>query len=186
MENYKPKNNRKSIRLQSYDYSSPGHYFVTICTINREMLFGSVKNGQMFLNSLGKIAHKYWLRMPINYEYSRLHAFVVMSNHVHGIIQISQKPNPSVGAIHELPLRMGKMDQETYRKRRRKMYLSKIIGWYKMNVSREINSSLRFAGNSCWQRNYHEHIIRDQESLNKITEYIEMNPGLWEKDKYFQ
>ena len=65
------------------------------------------------------------------------------------------------------------------------MYLPKIIGWYKMNVSREINSRFEITGNSCWQRNYYEHIIRDQESLNNITEYIEMNPQLWKKDKYY-
>ena len=108
-----------------------------------------------------------------------------MPNHVHGIVQITQKHKPTVGAIHELPLRLGIIDQESYRRERRQMYLSKIIGWYKMNVSREINSRLGLSGNRYWQRNYHEHIIRDQVSLNKITQYIEMNPQLWEKDKYF-
>jgi REP element-mobilizing transposase RayT len=185
MGTYKPKNNRKSIRLQCYDYSSPGYYFVTICTINRESIFGEIDDGRMVLNEFGKIANKYWLRMPINYDYIRIQAYVVMPNHVHGIIQITKKHNPSVGAIHELPLRMGYMDQETYRKKRRLMYLPKIIGWYKMNVSSEINSKTVSLGKNCWQRNYHEHIIRDQRSLNKITEYIEKNPQLWEKDKYF-
>jgi REP element-mobilizing transposase RayT len=186
MENYMPKNNRKSIRLQSYDYSSPGYYFVTICTINREPIFGRIENGEMVLNDFGNIANKYWLRMPINYDYIRINAYVVMPNHVHGIIQVTKKYNPTAGAIHELPLRLGLMDQETYRKRRRQMYLSKIVGWYKMNVSRDINQKRDAHCGSCWHRNYFEHIIRDQESLNKITEYINKNPELWKLDTYFR
>ena len=185
MEKYQPKNNRKSIRLQSYDYSNPGYYFVTICTKDREAIFGKIVNGVMVKNKLGNIAYKYWLRMPIQYDYVRIPAFVIMPNHVHGIIQITQKHNPTVGAIYELPLRLGIIDQETYRKERRQMYLSKIVGWYKMNVSKEINNRFGLNGSSCWQRNYYEHIIRNQKSLNKITEYIEKNPQLWEKDKYF-
>ncbi|WP_020404675.1 transposase [Gracilimonas tropica] len=185
MKDYKPKNNRKSIRLQSYDYSNPGYYFVTICTKDREAIFGNIENGMMAKNELGNVAYKYWLRMPIQYDYVRIPAFVIMPNHVHGIIEVTQKHTPTVGAIHELPLRLGIIDHETYRKERRQMYLSKIVGWYKMNVSKEINNRFGLNGSSCWQRNYYEHIIRNQKSLNKITEYIEKNPQLWEKDKYF-
>ena len=178
------KRNRKSIRLQSYDYSRPGYYFITICANKREPIFGRIEEGVMVLNELGRIANKYWLRMPIKYDGIRIPAYVVMPNHVHGIVQIISRYGQPVEAIHELPLLP--TNSENYRKRRRQMYLSKIIGWYKMNVSRKINQMNNLKGSNCWQRNYYEHIIRNQESLNKITEYINLNPETWERDTYFQ
>ena len=180
------KHSRKSLRLQSYNYSAPGYYFITICTKNRECVFGEINNGISVLNKQGKIAEKFWLKMPHTYQGIRIPTFVVMPNHVHSVIHIVKNPNSTVGAIHELPLWLRNMSQEEFRKNRRQMYLSKIIGWYKMNVSRDINKSLDRSEESCWQRNYYEHIIRNQGSLNRITEYININPQLWERDRYFQ
>ena len=90
--------NRQSIRLQDHDYSSPGEYFITICTQNRECLFGDVVNGKMVLNECGKIAEKFWYQIPDRYKNVVLDAIVVMPNHIHGIIGIEYHP---VGAIHE-------------------------------------------------------------------------------------
>ncbi|PWN06866.1 transposase [Rhodohalobacter mucosus] len=199
---------RRSIRLQGYDYSNPGEYFVTICTQNRECVFGDVVKHKMALNEIGDIARYYWYRIPERYDDVVIDAFVVMPNHVHGIIGIEYNPvrdahsaginkpdgaNQSVGAIHELPLpEMPQRDNmsppgvatdfETYRKQRRQMLLSKIIGWYKMNVAKRANMLLHNSGNRFWQRNYYEHIIRDEQSLNRIREYIVSNPERWDDD----
>ena len=181
--------NRRSIRLKGYDYSSPGEYFITICTQNRECLFGHVVNGEMVLNEIGEIARNFWHRISDRYDDVILDAFVVMPNHVHGIIGIEYNSetnntgdNHSVGAIHELPLPNGETDFEIYRKQRRQMLLSKIIGWYKMNVAKRVNILLDNSGNRFWQRNYYEHIIRDDRSLDRIRDYIINNPMQWEED----
>jgi len=92
---------RRSIRLQGYDYSSPGAYFVTMCTHNRECLFGEIANGKMRLNELGKIASQCWLAIPDHFPHARLGAFVIMPNHVHGIIWIVDN---IVGAKNFSPL----------------------------------------------------------------------------------
>mgnify|MGYP006293577631 CR=1 FL=1 len=188
---------RRSIRLRGYDYSSPGEFFVTICTRNRECLFGNVVHGEMVLNEIGEIARDFWQRIPDRYDDVVLDEFVVMPNHVHGIIGIEFNPDHSphsagvihpvgsthpVGAIHELPLQDGETDFETYRKQRRQMLLSKIIGWYKMNVAKHANILLDNTGNRFWQRNYYEHIIRNDKSLNRIRDYIINNPAQWEED----
>ena len=171
--------NRRSIRLQNYDYSSPGEYFITICTNNRECLFGDVVSGKMVLNECGKIADEYWTQIPHKYKNVFLDAFVVMPNHIHGIIGVESHP---VGAIHELPLQDGNSDPETYRKQRRQMLLSKIIGWYKMNVAKQANILLNNTDNRFWQRNYFEHIIRNEKSFQRIQDYIINNPAQWEDD----
>ncbi|MCC5941738.1 MAG: transposase [Balneolaceae bacterium] len=177
--------NRRSIRLKGYDYSSPGEYFITICIQNRECLFGDILNGEMVLNEIGDIAQDFWYRIPERYDDVITDAFVVMPNHIHGIIGIEYNPDHvphPVGAIHELPLRDGETNYEAYRKQRRQMLLSKIIGWYKMNVAKRANILLENTGNRFWQRNYYEHIIRNERSLNRIRDYIINNPIQWVED----
>lgn len=176
--------NRRSIRLQGYDYSQPGAYFITLCTQNRQCLFGNVIDGKMILNDYGQIAHQCWLEIPHHYPNVELDEFIVMPNHVHGIIIIHdidvaiESPNDksynNVGAIHELPLQ--------YQKQRCLMTLPKIIGRFKMNSAKQINQLRQTMGLSVWQRNYYEHIIRNDESLHKIREYIHNNPLKWELD----
>ena len=185
MNNRNHHKNRRSIRLRDFDYSSPGEYFVTICTHQRECLFGDVVGGEMVLNEIGEIAAKYWYQIPGRYENVVIDAFVVMPNHVHGIIGIEFNPDRDkqpVGAIHELPLQVGDTDFETFRKQRRQMLLSKIIGWYKMNVSKQVNILLNNTGNPFWQRNYYEHIIRNEKSYLRIQNYIINNPSKWGDD----
>lgn len=175
-------NNRRSIRLRDFDYSSPGEYFITICTQNRKCLFGKIIDGEMESNEIGIIARKFWQQIPDRYENVNLDAFVVMPNHIHGIIGIeySLESRPA-GVIHELPLQID--DRENYRKSRRKMYLPKIIGWYKMNVSKQSNIILDNTGDRFWQRNYYEHIIRNEKSLHQIRDYILNNPASWKEDQ---
>ena len=151
MNHKKKQKPRRSIRLQSYDYSSPGEYFVTICIQNRRCLFGDVVDGEMRLNRLGRIAWGTWFQIPDRFENVTLDAFLVIPNHVHGIIRIESNP---VAAIHELQQRddynvdLYKVwNHESYRKRRRKMLLPKIMGWYKMNVSKQVNIIIKKTGN---------------------------------------
>ena len=182
--NITSKNSRQSVRLRSYNYSSPGFYFVTICTKHGECLFGDIQNGKMVLNEFGIVAQSYW--QTINYRYPIAHtdSLVVMPNHIHGIIEILHH-NPPVGAIHELPLRVTN-NPEAYRKHRRKMLLPKIVGWYKMNVSKQINLLRQTSGLQLWQRNYYDHIIRNERSLFQIREYINLNPELWSRDRFYR
>jgi putative transposase len=169
--------NRRSIRLQGYDYSQAGAYYITMCTQNRECLFGNVVDGQMQLNEAGGIVLSVWGGLRQFYQGVELDAFVVMPNHVHGIIVI----RPPVGAIHELPL-PSKSFVSARIASRRGMLLSKIIGRFKMVTAKEINGLRQSVGSALWQRNYYEHIVRDDESLNRIRQYIADNPAPWELD----
>ena len=163
---------RKSIRLSGYDYSHYGWYFVTICTKNREVLFGEVRNAQIIENQYGKIVRKFWLQIPQRFPLTTTDEFVIMPNHIHGIVVIHD--GNTVGAIHELPL------QE--RNARRNMLLPKIIGWLKMNSAKQINILRQSTNEPVWQRNYYERIIRDDRELAYIQQYVRNNPMNWGRD----
>ncbi|MCX7725624.1 MAG: hypothetical protein N2053_02115, partial [Chitinispirillaceae bacterium] len=163
---------RKTIRLNDYDYSRAGYYFITICTHNRECLFGEIQNVEMKLNDFGTITKKCWQDIPLHYPNVTLDEFIIMPNHIHGVIIINE--NDIVGAIHELPL------QDI--KQRRLMTLPKIIGHFKMNVGKHINQLRNTPGIPVWQRNYYEHIIRNEKSLFLIRKYIRENPIIWGND----
>ncbi|MEQ9090551.1 MAG: transposase [Balneola sp.] len=173
---------RQSMRLQGYDYSRPGFYFITICAQNMEHIFGDIIGGKMQLNECGEIAWHYWNTIENRYPNTHVDEFIIMPNHVHGIIEIVNE-NPFVGAIHESPLRT-EINTELYRKNRRKMLIPKIIGWYKMNTAKQINQVRQTPGQKSWQRNYYDHIIRNEESLFHIREYIKHNPENWNKDRF--
>ncbi|MDD4203125.1 MAG: hypothetical protein PHQ52_06630 [Candidatus Omnitrophica bacterium] len=162
--------NRRSIRVKEFDYSQEGLYAVTICTQNKHHIFGEIDNGEMILNKYGKIAKKHWTSIPNRYPNVKLDKYIIMPNHVHLIVEIK----PLVGAIHELPLPQ----------KRRNMLLPKLIGYYKMNSSKQINQIKKTPGYRLWQRNYYEHIIRNEKDLSYIRYYIDNNPSNWEKDHY--
>jgi len=174
--------NRRSIRLKGYDYSQVGLYFVTICTENRQHLFGEILNRKMGLNEYGQIVHAVWNELPQHYKNIRLHEFVVMPNHIHGVVQICNmrpvgaglKPAPTynqmatVGAgFKPAPTNHG---------------LSEIIRALKTFSARKINEMRNTRGKKLWQRNYHEHIIRNNHSHEYIANYIINNPKTWEND----
>jgi REP element-mobilizing transposase RayT len=171
MKNNPPYHNRKSNRLPDYDYSKSGAYFITICVAFNKCLLGNIVEGRMVLNEFCKIAQDYLNGIPEKYTQAKIHEHVVMPNHIHAIIVIK-----NVMAIHESPL---PIDQ------RRKMLMSKIIGWYKMNTAKHINIAMQTQGQSFWQRNYHDHIIRNQTSYQTIADYIKSNPVNWKKDRFF-
>ena len=167
---------RRSIRLPEYDYSQSGAYFITIVAHGKQMLFGEVVMGEMHLNQYGKIIEDVWNALPSRYPEIELGPFVIMPNHIHGIIEIHE-----VGAIHELPL-----PSTNEWKQRRKMRIPLVVGYLKMNSAKSINLLRQTPGQPVWQRNYYEHIIRDEQDLQMISDYILANPASWESDKYRQ
>ena len=168
---------RKTLRLPSYDYSQQGGYFITMVTHGRYLLFEDA--------SLKECVSQTWTELPTRFPQVSLDTFVVMPNHLHGIIIINSgtaADGLSVGAIHELPLHKPS-PPSTRRAERRRMLLPKVIGYFKMNSAKRINYLRNSPGTPVWHRNYHEHVIRSEAELTDIREYIQNNPLQWELDK---
>ncbi|MBN1398477.1 MAG: transposase [Bacteroidetes bacterium] len=156
--------NRKSIRLKDYDYSHAGEYFITICTYDRECIFGDVIRGEMRLSQLGEVVRDTWYDLPNHNRGIELDAFVVMPNHIHGIIIIN---DITVGAGLE-PAPTGKRHG-----------LTEIIRQLKTFSALCINKKRNTVGYPVWQRNYYERIIRNDRELNIFRDYIENNVIQW-------
>lgn len=147
---------RKQNRKRDFDYSSSNLYFVTICVEGRECCFGDVHAMEMQLNAYGEIIANQWFWLSKNFSYIKVHAFVVMPNHVHGIIEIDRQLADDGATIKSL---------------------SEIIGAFKMTSSKQIHL-LGFQDFS-WQRSFHDHIIKDEKTYHAISKYIELNPKKW-------
>ena len=161
MPKYDPDiHHRRSIRLTHYDYAQAGCYFVTLCAVNRECVFGEILAGEMHLNELGVLVQHEWLQTPVLRPNVSLGEWVVMPNHFHGIVQIDEER----GCIQYAPT--VKSPSQT---------LGAIIRGFKAAVTRQAHRPV-------WQRNYWEHIIRHQQSYDEITTYIANNPAQWEMD----
>ncbi len=172
--------NRRSIRLKGYDYSQPGAYFVTIVTQDRACLFGAVVDGAMRLNAFGEIVTWTWYDLPNHAPNVALDAFVVMPNHVHGIVVITDLPTITAGAGSEPVPTDRNIAAVTAAAMAVKRYaLPEIIRQFKTFSARRINQHRGTPGAPVWQRNYYEHIIRNEESLNRIRQYIADNPQCW-------
>ena len=179
---YNPaKHHRLSIRLRGWDYASPGSYFVTLCIEDRERplrgqitrLFGDIVDGKMRLNEFGRIVADTWDDLPNHFPSIVLDAFVVMPNHMHGIIVLTNG-STDVGAATVgagLPRPYGT-----------KPALGNVIAYLKYQSAKHINSSRRTPGMPVWQRNYHEHIIWNDDELTRIRKYIADNPRKWKSD----
>ncbi len=170
------RHHRQSIRLPDYDYSQPGAYFITIVTRGRECLFGEISGGKMHLSDAGWIVWDVWNSLPARYPQITIGTAMVMPNHFHGVIIIP------VRAIHELPLQEIPLRGNT-RLQRRRMTLPLVVGYFKMNTAKRINEILGSQGIPVWQRNYYEHIIRDDEEHKRIHLYIESNIDNWINDE---
>jgi len=169
----------KTARLSKWDYSSPGYYFITICTFYRENFFGYVKNNNIIMSTIGKIIKQHWQNLPKFYSNIKLDEYVIMPNHFHGIVNI-------VETIHELSLQNNiniNNNQQLLRINRRKMLLPKMIGRFKMQTSKEINKLRDMSGRSIWQSRYYDRIVRNDIELNAIRQYIKNNPKNWETDR---
>ena len=166
---------RRSIRLKGYDYSSPGAYFITICTHRQRCLFGNIVEGSMQLNRMGRIAHACWKAIPDHFPHASLDAFVVMPNHVHGIVSITSLL--SVGAKNFSPPQSAQQPRGTSKT------IGSIIRGFKIGVTKwtRQNTSIH----TVWQRNYWEHIVRSEPELNGLREYIHNNPARWSLDRLY-
>jgi len=176
----KNKYNRRSIRLKNYDYSSPGAYFITICTHNRQCLFGEIVNGEMTLNEFGEIVRDEWFcSVHIRNEIELFeNEFIVMPNHIHGVLWIID----NVGATGRSPLQQQQLKQPHGPL---KKSLSSFVAGFKSTFTKQINKIRQTPGIPVWQRNYYEHIIRNDDELNKIPEYIINNPLTWKTDENY-
>ncbi len=174
--------NRRSIRLKGYDYSQVGAYFLTVCAQDRACLFGDVVNGEMRLNECGNIVACTWHDLVNHVSGIALDAFVVMRNHVHGVVIITDGPNVvAVGAGSEpAPTEPASTGPAPTSKRHG---LPEIVRQFKTFSARRINTLRGTPGMPVWQRNYYEHIIRNEESLLRIRQYIADNPTGWEMDR---
>lgn len=153
--------NRQSIRLQGYDYSQEGHYFITICTYRHLPLFGEIIKEEIKKNQIGDIVNRQWLQISERFKGVHLDVFVVMPNHIHGIISILESyPGQTIG---------------------------KIIGAYKSLAANEYIKLCKMNNlpvEKLWQRNYYEHVIRDEQDFSRIVDYIQNNPQNWNIDQY--
>ncbi|MGZ2369444.1 transposase [Ancylomarina sp. YFZ004] len=189
-DKFKGKYRIKSARLQNWDYSWYALYYVTICTQNKEFYFGDIAKREMVLSAIGKIAKKYWHEIPQHYPFVELDEFVVMPNHIHGIIIIN---NPNV--INSNDGNAINLDKRDAINRvctggggitgnKNPMLsdgLSKIIRWYKGRVSFE---SRKIHADFAWHTRFWDHIIRDDDDFLRIKEYIHDNPLKWKTDKF--
>jgi REP element-mobilizing transposase RayT len=175
------KHYRRSIRLPGYDYTQPGAYYVTIVTYQRGHFFGEVVNGAMRRNELGQIAHDEWFKTAVLRPYVKLFEdeFVVMPNHVHGIIQIENHDSTVGTWRRRVPTveQFGKPVSGS---------LPTIVRAYKSAVSYAVNAlghgdATPQRGAVLWQRNYYEHVIRDEKDLQAKRDYMMSNPLHWEK-----
>jgi len=178
-----PPPHRHSIRLPGYDYSQEGAYFVTIVTHNRRCLFGRVRNGEMEMNEVGKMLEKVWMEMPEHFDGVYVDMFVVMPNHIHGIIEI-ESVNRILGveARHAVPLPRHIDNFEAFGKPVHGS-IPTIIRSFKSAATKRYHEMTNTQNNHLWQRNYYEHIIRNEQDMLAITDYIISNPLNWEKDE---
>ncbi|WP_417430670.1 transposase [Halpernia sp.] len=171
-----------SARLQSWDYSANGAYFITICTANRENYFGKILNGEMYHNESGLIAKKLWLEIPEHFPFIELGNFIIMPNHTHGILIIN---NPfvetrfiaSLNNNDEPPHKIGGITGN--KNPMLHQNISTIIRWYKGRCKFEIN---KISKGFDWQSRFHDHIIKNSKSFENIQNYIENNPANWDDD----
>lgn len=180
MNQYNPNiHHRRSIRLKGYDYSQTGLYFITICCESREHRFGKIENDEMVLNAHGKIAHNEWSRTPQLRPNVELYEFVIMPNHMHGIIRLLGR-----GELHSPNVSPDKKGEYNSPLRSPSQTIGAIVRGYKSSVTKQFG--LLGFGEKIWQRNYHEHIIRDEQAYQTISSYIINNPANWNADKFYQ
>ena len=165
---------RRSIRLKGFDYTLAGAYFVTVVVQGRACLFGEIVDGNMCLNNTGLLASEAWQWLGTQYPYVVLDEFVVMPNHLHGIIMITDDARR--GGSRTAPTGAGSPD-------RKRKPLGRLIGAFKTVSTKRVNCAHGLPGRPLWQRNYFEHVVRSEESLTEIRQYIHDNPARWEFDK---
>tara|TARA_R110002124_G_scaffold287127_1_gene470578 strand:- start:3955 stop:4524 length:570 start_codon:yes stop_codon:yes gene_type:complete len=187
-DKFRNKYRNQTTRLKSWNYGWNGSYFVTICTKNKEHFFGEIKNQKTYLSVIGKYADQCWNEIPEHFPFVKLGKFVVMPNHVHGIVIIDKKDdgrlsNPHVGTQNFASLH-GVTSKQTSQNKfgPQSQNLGSIIRGFKIGVTKQAR---KIRTDFQWQARYYDHIIRDQKSLNAISEYILKNPLNWKEDRFF-
>lgn len=177
------RHHRRSIRLKGYDYSQAGAYFVTVCAQDRECFFGDIVDGEIQLNNAGQMVQDVWHNLPVKYPDIETDEFVVMPNHVHGIIVMRHDNcrGEVSSPIFVSPIPTMKQGGETPPLQKRT--LGNIVAYFKYQTTKQINRIRNTPGVPLWQRNYYEHIIRNEEEMNRICEYIIENPIKWTEDE---
>ncbi len=183
---------RRSIRLRSYDYTKPGYYFVTLVTRQRLPFFGDVIKNEMVLSEIGRIVQDEWLKTPQIRREIVLDAFIVMPNHLHGIIIIQDDIVDAIPDVGARGTRPGLFSQPIHAAGHpplpnwppgfARRSLASSINGFKSAVTSRLRQIRYIDQESVWQRNYYEHIIRDEESLGRIRQYVADNPSRWASD----
>ena len=186
--------------MKDYDYAQGGVYFVTICTQGRENLFGEIKGGEMRLNGIGEVVKSEWLKAPEMRPNVTLDEWIIMPNHIHGIITIDDgrgtlsrarvegKGNTGMRVIEKgtQVIKKGTQQRAPTVERFGKPVsnsIPTIVRMFKSSTTKKINEMRGLPYSPVWQRNYYEHIIRNEGTMNKIREYIASNPVRWEFDR---
>lgn len=164
---------RRSVRLVGYDYSGCGFYFITICCKDFKCLFGEIKHDKTILNELGETVKHCWKEIPNHYPQVKLHDFVIMPNHLHGIIEI-------VGANHHSP---EEIISENKHPKGTSNTIGAMVRGFKIGVTKWGKANQNIS--KIWQRGFHEHIIKNDSAYQKISDYIIENPVRWDKDKFY-
>ncbi len=199
MAYYNPEiHHRKSYRLKDYDYSRPGLYAITICCEKHQYLFGKIENGEMILNDAGVVAEKCWIAIPEHYPNTRLHEFVIMPNHIHGIIEIIEKyipqnfDNDVIVGCQNIDALQNHNDNVIIRTKNEyqkivhgsigcivRGYKIGVTKWFRKNHPNEFPNKRKV-----WQRNYYDRILWSVPSYERMANYINNNPENWGKDFY--
>ena len=191
MDNRRVTHDRQSNRLPHYDYSQPGAYYVTLVTYERACLFGEIREGEVWLSAIGQIADRAWREIPEHFAGVTEDDYVIMPNHVHGIIWIEgpdlevtgeMELEREVGARHASPLRGNGGSNPRGVKPHS---LGAIVGSFKSAVTKQIHKIRGYEHLRVWQRNYYEHVIRDEKAYEEIVCYITANPSNWELDREY-
>ncbi len=186
-DTYQNKYRIKSARLEGYDYRQAGLYFITICTYNREHYFGEIVDSEMQLSNIGVLADVFWHEIKNHKKNIALHQFVVMPNHIHGIMEIVDGDN-GVGCrddacIVSTTVETNPQQSETHRMAAispKSGSVSRVIGSYKSAVTKHAH---RLGHELKWQTRFYDHIIRNENDYFRIQNYIKNNPHNWDNDK---
>jgi len=195
---YNPsKHNRKSIRLKGYDYSQNGLYFITICCQNRDYFFGTIDDGEMVLNDAGEMIEKWYHELKNKFPDKKFHEFIIMPNHFHSIIEniavemvdrVVMVDDDESGAHVGAPLRGCPVKRGQPSQYPKNTTIGDVMDWFKTMTTNEYIRGVKTKNwkrfnKRIWQRNYWEHIIRDENEYLRITKYIKNNPIKWNSDK---
>jgi len=176
VESCKNQPSRRSVRLPGFDYSKIGMYFVTVCASERRCIFGEVRDDETVLSSIGQIVSACWIEIPHHFPNVKIEAYVVMPNHIHGILTIHSNWK-GAGSQEKLAAPMESFGKPTPRS------IPTIVRSFKAAASRHSRESGYVKGESIWQRGYYEHVLRNTREYVEVTNYILQNPARWADDE---